>query len=458
MPTQNQSRPLTTSYSRTRSRGSFGKAIKITETAVAGPAGGESWTQDRGYASPTGEVEVMSDVVQSAFQRRRAAGEVVFNPMESMRFSMSGTGNGMKVRRVKADRSYGQTYELSGNFPIFQVLGNQLSTITAPADRLPVVDQGGLNRAVAEAITKARRFPTEANYLVTLAEFRQALGMVPSLWKDWTRLFAQLNKPVHTPRKPPKGYDPALKRLLQDIGSIERTAINTWLIMRFGVRPLISDTLALMKMLNKAYDVDPVRLTSRGSSLFSKGWDASFESAYGITTTCYTQSYTENIHVRAMQLWECKLDFARDAGFSIASIPEAAIDLVRFSFVVNWMVNLNDFFSATGSLVDPGVTSRGGCYVVTEEQSSVWQPTGTRITDASPDWQVVNQVGGHVAMSKTRKRRIVGLPLPQLVVRAEPLKFLTDPRLVDAVALLGQQLRGRNVSILSRLSAQYGAF
>jgi hypothetical protein len=241
--------------------------------------------------------------------------------------------------------------------------------------------------------------------------------------------------------------------MLQDLSETERTLVTTWLIVRFGLRPLVADTLALMKMLNKAYDANPVRLTQRGSSLASMGWTASFELPYGLSTVGFTQSYTENIHVRAMQLWECKLTRARDAGFSLSAVPEAAIDLVRFSFVVNWVVNLNDFFSAMGSFLDPGIKSVGGCYVLTEEQSSVWQATNTRITSGSPDWQVTRQVQGHVMMSRTRKRRFVGLPSPKLVVRADALKFLNDPRLVDAIALLAQQLRGRNVSILARLSA-----
>jgi hypothetical protein len=41
--------------------------------------------------------------------------------------------------------------------------------------------------------------------------------------------------------------------------------------------------------------------------------------------------------------------------------------------------------------------------------------------------------------------------LMKLVVRADPKKFTKDLRLLDAVALFRQQLRGRNVQALAKI-------
>lgn len=140
---------------------------------------------------------------------------------------------------------------------------------------------------------------------------------------------------------------------------------------------------------------------------------------------------------------------ANQSGLSLTQVPEAAIDLVTFSFVLNWVVNVNDFFAALGSFISPGTKSLGGCYVVERLNTSTWQCTGTTSTD--PYYAVKRQTVGIITAVTEEKYRVVGLPAPKLVVRADPFRFLTDGRLVDAIALLRQQTRGRNVQLMRTL-------
>lgn len=60
-----------------------------------------------------------------------------------------------------------------------------------------------------------------------------------------------------------------------------------------------------------------------------------------------------------------------------------------------------------------------------------------------------------------RKRRLVGLPVPKLTLRGDPLAFMRDPRVVDAITLMHTNLRGPGVrgllSLASTLNAQDAA-
>lgn len=388
----------------------------------------------------------MSDVVQSNFKRRIADGEVIFNPMTQETNIVSGSGIGPKVRWTYPDVNLGQTYRVDGNYPLLQILGKVPIDSLAGHMPLPGHDSVAATNAVIEASTKAQRLPTEANYLVTLAEFRQVMRLVPDVLGSWKRFLAAINRP------PPVLRDRShqTRELLRQVKAADRLLVNNWLIMRFGVRPLIMDSLNLLKVLKKAYQDEPVRLTQRGQAAKDIGWTVPVTGTYGVVVTSYTSTYTENIRVRAMRLVEVRLNALYDAGLSLASIPEAAIDLVRFSFVLNWVINLNDFFSSLGALSKPDLHDLGGCYVLSIEQSMVWQALSSVSTN--PNYAIDRMTQGHVYVGRRVKRRINGLPPPKLAVRADPLKFTRDLRLLDAVALLRQNTRGANIGRLNELS------
>jgi hypothetical protein len=152
-----------------------------------------------------------------------------------------------------------------------------------------------------------------------------------------------------------------------------------------------------------------------------------------------------------MQLWEAKVTRLDDLGVSLAHVPVALIDLTSFSFVLNWVVNINDFASALGSALQPGWTSMGGVYVARRETSLYTIATGTTITDTT-NYTLNRGVEGHVGVVETHVSRVPGLPRPSLGLRARPLAFLDDFRLLDAVALFRHQVRGRGVQRLAKIS------
>lgn len=436
--------PLPKPYPRFRIKGEYTAATEF-RVIDRNAAGTITNNQPGGYTSPTGEQWTMTDMVVPRFGERLSLGEVIFNPMEQNRFSVSSTSRGAKVRYVVPGTSYGVTNETQGDRLMVLVAGRCDPLRKEPQVILEELELPGKDRAIAEAVTKAGRIPTEANLLVTMAEFRQTMRLVPDLLKNWASLYSQLNRVATATGR--KGQPSLISSTAANARSINNALTDTWLAMRFGVRPLIMDTLGVLKVLKKQYDdTQAIRLTSRGSSSYATSLSESSTVVAGVTVNPLTFTLESKYMVRAMQLWELEFDALMDAGLHARNIPEAAIDLVRFSFVLNWVVNVNDFFAALGSLADPSTKSLGACYVLEEQHNKVWQSLG--MTTNTTSWAVDVPQSGVVSISRTRKTRVIGQRSPKLVVRGDWSKFLTDLRLVDAVALLSQQTRGRGVGML----------
>lgn len=437
---------------RLRSRGECTGPSVVQEQAVAGPSGGETWVQHRGYCSPTGEVEVMSDVVVPGFARRMADGEILFNPMSQVRTSVTGSSQGAAVVRVKDDTFKGQTYEILGN-QLLYLLGRDTSadtkSPTLPPTRALTESQCG--RAIVEACTKAQRPPSDASLLVTIAELDKTRRLVPDLLSNWAALFRKLNSVPMASRRLTT-HQVARADAAHKLAAFEKSLTETWLAMRFGVRPLIMDTLGLIKAANRVYSADPIRVTQRGSASVSASSTQTITIDTGVVRSTIVQSNEDSFHVRAMMLWEVAMNQLRASGVSLANIPEAAIDLVTFSFVANWVINVNDFFASLGAIADPGLRDRGGCYVQNRLSTSTWQATDSVSRDPAT-FAITRKMSGIVTSTLEETGRVVGLEKSGLVVRASPLKFLGDLRLIDAVALLRVQTRGRNFRYLQALSA-----
>lgn len=404
-----------------------------------------------GFLSPLGEQEGMTDVVQHAFKKRIALGEVIFNPMTYYRLSTQSIGQNLVLEQQTPTYAIGQKYGYTGDYFLSKIGG---VTPVASTAVLPGLIPKELNtmpydRAIAEAATQAWRYPSEANMLVTLAEMDKTRRLVPDLLTNWKKLFQRLNQDVKLSRHLSE-LQVARKVSAANLRTLIRSAEETWLALRFGVRPLIMDTLGVLKAVKQTYKDSPVRFTQRGHSVvaLSDVVNTFFMDGPSYRVD-YTQSRQHTLDIRAMNLWEVKMDMLRNAGVSLAAIPEAVIDLARFSFVLNWVVNVNDFFASLGASVDPALKSLGGCYMMREEILSTWQITGDTYTDST--YAILTPSQGLITSSVIRKTRVVGLPSPKLVVRADPLKFTRDLRLLDASALLSQQLRGRNVKLLSRI-------
>lgn len=443
---------------RIRSKGSLSQPKAWTET----------WSKTglvvySGTGTRVGEVVVMADRTVPKFRKEQGAGKVFFNPMNKVRTVVSDSTGGVSTRVVNPGSSaYNTTYtDTPGVVPyVLKSIGTTYSgTVprvwsdeTIQPIRLSTLP---IDRAVFEACTKAGGLPSKANLLVTMAEYRQLMSLAPDLLGSWTRFFRRIND--QRSRVPELRLNSQLqqkyqggKAPVQFLRDQWRDIVQMWLISRFGIRPLVMETMGVLRAIEKLQDQHS-RHTSRGSATARDSADYNGVVRFGVGDWQFATSVHNEVHVRAMQLFEGQLTLAKDIGLAISSIPEAAIDLVRFSFVLNWVVNVNDFFRALGRFADPSFKSLGSCYVVDETYSTVWQALGA--ISNSTSYAIEKQPTGLLSSTIQIKRRVVGITPPKLVVRASPTQWVRDARLLDAVALLDVQLRGRNVRGLAGLSS-----
>lgn len=429
----------TVPYSRLRTSGTLSAPSSVYEVAAGQIA---NYTQLRWYNSPQGRTAAMQDIVVPGFTRRKAAGEVLFNPMARTETSYNGSTTTGSVDVIPSIAPQGQKYTITGDWVSYLMGGVGTSNATQILSGLlpvPLVDPSQVTRAISEACTKAQRLPSEANLLVSMAELQKTMRLVPDLWSNWSRFFQSFHGKVDyrygrhlvaNPRYQSAANLEALRKITQD----------TWLAMRFGVRPLIMDTIGVVKALERELSPDPVRITQRGIVAVSGSQVVTSERNSGVVAVTVMSSYSQNIGVRAMSLFEFEADKIRNRiGMSIGHVPEAVIDLVSYSFVANWMITLNEYFSAIGTAIQPGVKSLGGCYVITDERSAVHQLVSARCTD--PSYTLGSSPSGVGTSTSRTKERIVGLKSPSISIRANPFKFLTDWRLLDATALLSKSIR-----------------
>lgn len=433
----NGSRP----YPRMRVDDQLGASAPLWDIG-AGPV--NNYSVVSGYCPPQGIVRTMSDIVVPQFRRRSAEGEVFFNPMSSTRAEFTSNSDSGVVRQVTPAWAAGQTYRAGGDYLSYLLGGSStpVSKIPEPVRlaSLPV------DAAVIEACTKAAARPSDASLLVTIAETQKTLRMLPGALHSWRGFLQRLNTVG------PRNWDELGRNTLRQLKAHERMLTEFWLQARFGLRPLVMDTLGALKAVQRVYDDKLVRQTARGHATFSVS-DVVSDFYGGLQQRSYTRTTRNEVSVRAMSLWEGGLYLGDQLGLSARNVPEAVIDLTRFSFVVNWLVNVNDFARSLGSAFDSGFRTLGGCHVVTVSNSTVWQFTGSDTT-SDPTYEVASDASGIATAVREERWRVPGLKAPKLALRADPYRFLTDLRLLDAATLLSQQLRRRNVRVLAGMSAK----
>lgn len=431
----------------------------------------ETWSKTgavvfTGVGTRTGTAVVMADRTIPQFHKKSGSGEVFFNPMQKVRTEVNDNTSGMQIQNVNPGSSaYSTTYTDSPGIASW-VLLNRTTPLTGavPVSRsdstlLPVrLDVLPEARCIGEATTKAQGLPSSASMLVTMAEFHQTMSLVPDLLGSWTRFFRRINNQrlrVPVVRQFPTDVQKYLggQKPLTFLRDQYRELVTLWLASRFGLRPLIMETQGVLQALQKQVGTTH-RMTSRGISAASRSDYSVGVLRSGVADWQFSVSTHNEIRVRAMQLFQGQLSLAEDIGLSLSSVPEAAIDLIRFSFVLNWAVNVNDFFRALGRFINPSVPSLGGCYVKEVLLTTTIQPL--QLVSNDPNYIVTKQCNGLVTSTLSTTTRVPGVTPPKLVLRASPMQWARDARLLDAIALLDVQLRGRNVRNLAGLSKLSG--
>lgn len=407
--------------------------------------------------------QLTADRVVVDFVGRQARGEVMFNPFRSYTRTSASSSLGPSCRDVSNTPNKGSVYSCEGDWLRYLLSVTKTSLRVSYNDNwgfrpIQCISERALSAALAEASTKSAQIPNDASLLVSIAEFKQTLSLLPDIIHSWTGLLSRINSRYQNKFGPLSRYNPTsdwrtAKVVLDGVRDELAFLNDLWLATRFGLLPSISDSVGVVKALGRTSETLAVRHTTRGAALAFESGSSTAQLVYGVTLNPVTEQTNDNFSVRAMCLWEGALSMLDNLGLNVANAPVALVDLTRFSFVLNWMVNVNDFASAIGSSLQPGWQKLGGCVVSRRETSTVYTSSGTVVAPLYASVYAVNSaMSGSLTVVERSVTRVPGVPKTSLTIRADPFHWVRDFRLVDAVALFVQQAKGKGVQRMFQLS------
>jgi hypothetical protein len=394
----------------------------------------------------------MTDVVTPCFETRRAEGRIINNPMSSHTISHQATSWSSWTDTYNTRHPTG----LFNDMWLMQDMNHALSG--AWLYQKPTVETAA-NSDIAVNAAYADVAGNIAMALVDLAEAHKTMQMFAMILEDARRLrkrtlmwlkgdgarraYARYSRDMRT-----------LPGIYRRVGGVASGASSYWLQWRYGWNPL------LMSIVDTAHAATAqtgknIRLTGRGASAGSNS---------GMKIAHYTQnplwwmpgttpipfkSCTVSIDLqeryRAGVLAELTLTRAHALGLSALDIPNAAWELVPYSFVVDWFVKVGDWIQAWSPQLDMKV--RAAWLVLESEKITTYGTTvHPRTQHAGTGDSYVSFVGTGSADSYVDIERRVSRSVNPKRSSLPPLDmnpFMSYRRILDAIAL-GYQTFGRS--------------
>lgn len=374
------------------------------------------------YPDAAGVEETMTDVSTPNFGKLAAAGGIVNTPMSRR----------IHVRDLPGTSFTGRT--LSGRSHAVYANDYILSSIGLPLPKAP--DTGLLQDLRRLAATKARagvESPTVQGQ-VSLMELIKTLRML-------RRPFTGLNNYIEgwlRRRQNPRyaGGPRAIK-----------TVADCWLEGRYGWRPFIMEVESLIEVL--LFETYSKRKTSRAMQERSVRSTATFTdagTAGGTFLVDMFEVYTQEYSVRSGILYESHLDLQGALGMRWADIPDAAWELIPFSFVVDWFLNVGNVIQA--------LVPKAGTNYLAEFETVRTKCTVTRSFNrirGSADWNYTIPSGDHVVSIETIER-VPKVSPAGLVLTLDLSEALKGARVFDAIGLITSKMRQSRRSFTSTSS------
>lgn len=401
---------------RTRERGAFGSkssTVKWWNVSSGGvtsiTSGPSTFTTSKG----SGEYETMTDYVTPSFHERVKRGDIINNEMSKMLTKRSVGDAGWLFRKVysSGSSSYGEAdkdYVVVSYGPPTHLLG------------LP--DLGALRTEVSTLAWSKVLQPT-AQMLVTAGEAGKTLGMLRRPLSSLVNLAQQ-------------GITRGLKSSGRrgDPKAVSQAFSSAWLEARYGWRPLMLEVDNILEALGKQAQE---RYTARARRSQSDDLTSTFVGRNEGITIPFTVKTVRKATISAGVLYQHEIPLMDYIwGTRLSDIPLAAWDLVPYSFVVDWFVNVNTFIQA---IVPKGEVKYLATWIKEEVETSTLRSSGAATFS---DWTTLRSPASAETLITKSVRRIPSIPPPGLVLRSNALaSVFSDLRGVDSLALLLQRLK-----------------
>lgn len=412
--------------SRLRLKGQFVPGPTRTAENIYTSCAHLAWVNNGTYTGHLmGEVRSMVDEVVSNFNARRAAGEIFMNRMSQVIQTSHSEGNGCWYEQVAGTPQcagtgrYVQNRENGDWFPLY--LNYYNPSPTAPYNqRLGVsslLSSSDIDAAAKECVTKcwANRTVSDSNLFESVAEYRSTMRTIGDLF---LRTAATLKRWLRNPL----------------VG-----ASSAHLMYRYAISPLIRDVQGIVKGLDKP--LGNVRKTTRSSVYLHRSSSSNGTFNNGGYSVKYLVQNNDEVRVRAMSIDEYRATLMANIGFTDVGLLTTPWELVPWSFVLDWFVNVGDFLRAVSPSADR--KQLGSCFVISRLSSTV-----RTISSTTPgtNFSLVVPMTGSVIDTLMRKDRYPALAPPGLTIKSD-FRFDDLTRVADAVALVTQ--------LVSRVAAKH---
>lgn len=405
------------STTRLRSRGGLTPGPDRRNLVLYDTCAHSAWydTGSLGLGLWTGKHEQMTDEVTPRFRTLKRTGGVSFNPMsklvrEQSRVSGPGSHYRRKTNNITCSGVPHKTEWKTSEHDVDHIVApNTGGGITEFAPIANVLSGTDVADMIAEASTKVqseRGRGIGSNMSESLAEAQQSLRYVPGL-------LGQLGTT----------YQRARAR------DLHRKAAELWLGYRYAARPLMADVTHALLEYNAR--VRRMRQTTRAFGSISSVTSGNLSYSSSLIRNEYTYQISDTCTVRAMSLDEVLSDRAYKLGLTMKNLFTLPWELVPYSFVIDWIVNVGDFLGAHS--VSPELHPLGACIVTEREKKlDAWAAGAISVSSLI---EIVSPHQGQFSASELQRTRIVGLQAPRLLIKGN-FRFDNVNRCLDALSLL----------------------
>lgn len=327
--------------------------------------GYKSWTgtsSTSGFHPPYVHTKTTDDYVTPNFTKRKSRGEIIMNPFSSRTTEIK---DPIVSGMVQFTRSDGYIpYKLDGTFTASRFTGTHDFLSMTYVDPQIIAEQ-----AVTKAYANMASSPFQS--LVSLAEAKKTYNTVQSVFSQARDLLIgglKLRRKLLSGKSLSSEMKRAIRRnggSFQSINKVSKSAGNAYLQYRYGLRPLAYELQGLAKALE---DRKP-RYTFTGYADYSSGRDEEPWDAYRNDYLVFTRqrSVSHEISAVAKLLVEPKSSSVMSTmfdPFGIDNYFQTGWELIPFSFVVDWFLNIGDIVASFEPVTDYNVLS--SCVTVRE--------------------------------------------------------------------------------------------
>jgi hypothetical protein len=395
-----------------------------------------SWAVYNSYGAlpgwTTGEYRHMDDVVGNPPRPELGASGYTCNPVYSVAQNIfPGTGTDWLIRTKGASctgvpaETYNTQWRRSSRGTTVGRQGCGFQHVVDPSGRLVLGGVGAVDSSLEKSLidsvsTKVRDKRgrgSDTNLYESLAEFHKSYALLGSYLERVRKIWLAI-----------KHKDP--RALTKEVSA-------AYLMTRYGLMPLVMDIQSVIKAIEAK--LGTVIETSRSQESHTTTSLRDFNSVDGGTFNLngHIFSSTELI-VRGWSLDQLIRTRSYAAGLSGKNLSTVAWELVPFSFVVDWFVNVGDFIGASIpafglTQLSSGISVR---YTIIETYD-VGQPSLV-----SPStFDVIIPPAGSCTQVINISRRVPGLRAPVLGIKPN-FRFDSFLRCADAYSLLVQTMTG----------------